>query len=215
VKAYGAYRLTATSPSQSFTEPIPLSEAKEFLRVTNTNQDLTIAGMIRAARSRAEKEQQRDLVTKQLDFTLDAFAGFEEARSCYLVGTCGEIQLRGPLQSVDLVQYTDSDGADTVLTESTDYVVDLARDLILPAYGKSWPFFTPAVSSAVLIRITTGLASTDPFWQDTGADVLIGMKMLITAWYQDRIPYMEGTGLVEVPYGITTLLRRGALTRAF
>lgn len=223
MKTYGALNLTESSPPQSFREPVKLDLAKEFLRVTATDQDRTINELIVAARAQAEVIQNRDLVTKQWDYTLDLFISFEAAEAA-LSGACSQlvfgndnsIPLRRPLRSVDLVQYQTSDGQTAVLTEGTDYVVDLARGLIAPAYGKSWPFFTAAVSGAVLIRFTSGYSIGSVFWAGPGAPILVGMKMLITGWFEDRIPYTSGVGQIqELPYGIQMLIGTGAKAKVF
>ena len=103
---YGTLNFTATSPPQSFTEPLSLQQAKNFLRLPNPSgsspDDDDISAMISAARTQAELFQNRDLVTKQYDLSLDYWPGYR-------------VELRAPVQSVDLVQYTDSNGDITVM----------------------------------------------------------------------------------------------------
>jgi uncharacterized phiE125 gp8 family phage protein len=208
MNTYGSLNLTVTSPEQSFTEPITLTEAKQFLNLpdrspTDEAEDAEIEGMITAAREIAETEQGRDLVEKQWDLSLDYFP-------CV-------IELRSPLVSVDLVQYKDSDGNVTALVADTDYIVDTAKQpgVIMPAYGESWPSFTPWPSSAVTVRHTAGFSATAAFWSDSGARVRIGMKMLISEWWNNRLPLsydISSGGSVTVDR-ILSLLRSGSLVR--
>lgn len=207
MRCYGNLALTVTSPVQSFDEPLSLAEVKAFLGLperspADSEEDAMLEGFIAGAREVAEILQNRDLVEKQYDLALDYFP-------------C-QIELRTPLVSVDLVQYTDSDGDETALVEDTDYIVDLARGLVMPPYSESWPSVTLWPSSGVLLRYTSGLSSTDAFWADAGARVKIGMKHLISAWFNGRLPFENTPGAqqsVELPYTVTALLSMGAVPR--
>jgi uncharacterized phiE125 gp8 family phage protein len=206
VKTYGSLELTIASPAQSFVEPLELDEVSKYLKQTQDSDEVEmIEGFIAAARETAELLQGRDLIEKQYDLYLDLF-----------VGECdGSIELRKPLQSVDLVQYRNSDGDLTTLIEDTDYIVDTARGLIAPAYGTDWPWFTAHPSSAVLIRFTSGYASTHPFWSNAGRRIKVGMLMLISMWYEQRIPFIPSNRgeLKEIPFAVTNLLSWGAVPR--
>lgn len=202
---YGTLNLTVTSPAQSWTEPITLAEAKKYLNLparspTDTEEDSLIEGFIASAREQAEIEQGRDLVEKQYDLSLDSFPS--------------EIELRPHLVSVDLVQYTDSNGTVTALVADTDYIADTAKQpgVLMPAYGKMFPWFTAHPSSAVLVRFTAGLSATHPFWLGHGKLVRTGMFLLISGWFNNRFPYEVGAS-VEYPFGITSCLRAGAIQR--
>ena len=188
--------LTVTSPAQTFTEPVTLAEAKDFLRVptlspTDSAQDASIEALISAGREIAEGYQNRDLVAKQWDLTLYDFRW-------------NVIGLRHPLASVDLVRYKDSDGTSTDLTEGTDYIVDTVNATIQPAYGESWPSFTPWPSGAVTIRF-----STSP--QFTHETINAGILLLVSDWYYNRLP--RGLSGDEIPMQIRVLLSYGAIPR--
>jgi len=201
----GSLNLTLTSPPQSFTEPLTVAEVEQFLRLPDLSpkdddRDDLLEALITAAREVAEIEQRRDLVEKQWDLSLDWWRY--------------PIPLRAPLVSVDLVQYTDSAGTETTLTENTDYVVDTAKHpgIICPPYGGIWPSFTPWPSSPILIRFTSGLSATDIFWSDAGQRVLLGMKMLIAHWYnQGDLMAPPGSMGGEIPWGAKVLLGTGAV----
>jgi len=180
--------LTLTGSPATYTELVTASEVKEWLRVPDPSPadaafDTEIDALIQAAREKAEYHQNKDVVPKQWDLLLDRFPG-------------GSIELRQPLVSVELVTYKDSDGTTTVLTENTNYIVDLQRALIMPPYGESWPSFTPWPTSAVTVRFTSGKAPPKL--------IEIGMLCLIEHWF-------TGKGqLGDVPAGIINVFRYGA-----
>jgi uncharacterized phiE125 gp8 family phage protein len=199
---YGALRLTAASPPQSFAEPMTLAEAKGFLNLDESFvvDDDMLEAMIPAAREIAEIFQGRDLVEKQWDLWLDSWRQV--------------IELRDPLTSVDLVRYRDSAGNYTTLTEGADYIVDTSKQpgVVMPAYNTSWPSFTPWPSSSILVRFESGPSLTDPFWSDSGSRIKIGMRYLISGWYENRIPSVIGN-VSELPWSIKACFEYGALGR--
>jgi uncharacterized phiE125 gp8 family phage protein len=202
IRDYGTLELTQSSPEQEPAEPMVLAELRHYLKLdtpspADAEEDALLESYITAAREVAEIMQNRDLVEKQWDLRLDSFPA-EEA------------ELRGPLTAVDLVQYKDSDGSEFALAESTDYIVDLPRALVMPAYGQTWPSFTAWPSSAVLIRFRSGYSSGHQFWKGRGRMVKAGMKMLIAMWYEERLPFKEAIEVKELPYAVTALLGFGA-----
>lgn len=192
---YGALELTVSSPAQSFVEPIDTRQVRTWLGLPETDpdedHDLLLQSLISAARSVAEQYQHRELAVKQWDLRLDSFP-------------TAEIVLRHPLQSVDLVQYTDSAGDDTSLVVGTDYVVDIVRSVLAPAYGVSWPTPNFYPSGAVLVRFTSGYPPSHAFWASQGVTILQGMRLLICDWHEHRIP------MGEVPVTVEWLFNMGA-----
>lgn len=227
MRAYGMIELTDSSPPQSFAEPLTLSEVKTFLRIyeqspADATQDALLGSFITAARETAEILQGRDLIQKQYDLHLDLLLGHDAIagaayplrwNSIYNFGVGYEIELRAPLQSVELFQHHDKDGSFIDLTEGADYLVDIHRSLVCPPWGKVWPFFTPWPTSSVLIRFTSGYAATHPFWSNAGQRILQGMRLLIAEWYECRVPFEPGRISAEYPYAVTTLLGWGARPR--
>jgi uncharacterized phiE125 gp8 family phage protein len=205
---YGTLLLTQSSPPQSFVEPVSLEEAKDFLKVPQRSpaepaEDALIQSLISAARSYAENEQGCDLVRKQWDLVYDYWMSYR-------------IELPpGPLVSVDLMQYTHSDGTVTIMTEGVDYIVDKSKNpaCILPPYNVMWPVFTPQPSSAILTRFTSGYAHDDPYWLGDGAVVKEGMRYLISNWYNLRLPV--GTAASEWPLTASATLKFGSRSRIY
>lgn len=210
MKTYGTLSLTVSSPAQSFCEPLTLAQVKTALRLpamrspADDEEDEMLERYIISAREQAELLRNEDVIEKQYDLKLDYFP-------------C-EIELRKPLQSVESIKYKNSDGVTTTLTEGTDYIVDTARGLVMPAYGTSWPSFTPWPSSAVVVTFTAGPSATDIFWSHTGQRVLTGMLKLIESWFDGDLPFQVVPGAqqaVEMPFTVTMLLSAGAQPRAY
>lgn len=195
----GIISLTAQSPTQQLTEPITISEVKEYIGVplrspVNPREDDTILGMISTARDIAETEFGRDLIRKQQDLSLNYFFRYA-------------IELRNPLISVDLFHYRDSNGTVTTLAEGSDYLVDLQLGIVTPVYNAVWPSFTAYPTSAILVRFTSGYSATDVFWKDAGRRIKLGMKMLISEWYSNRLPIDKDSEYAK------SLFRYGAIER--
>lgn len=208
---YGSLNLTVQSPVQSFIEPLTNAEMYSYLKIParspiDQGEDDLITVFITAAREQAEILQGKDLVVKQWDLNHDYWPSYR-------------IETRMPLRSVDLVQTKDSNGALTTLVEgpNADYIVDASKGpgIIAPPYNATWPTFTPWPTGALLFRFTSGYAHVDPFWRDAGARIKIGMKLLISDWYNKRLPFEKGaTALDEYPYAVTSCLSHGSLVRA-
>ncbi|UWZ84647.1 head-tail connector protein [Occallatibacter riparius] len=203
--SFGTLRLTQTEEPQTFVEPLNLGEVKTYLKLddTFTDDDTQLAVLISAAREQAEILQNRDLVRKQWDVSYDYWPAYR-------------IGLRAPCVSVDLVQYTDLAGNVTTMNVTADYFVDLKKEpaVVTPPWNRSWPAFTPAPSSAILVRFTSGYAANDPFWSGSGARIKMGMLMLIGSWYENRLPFTPGARAdAELPFAVTSCLSFGQLWR--
>jgi uncharacterized phiE125 gp8 family phage protein len=201
---YGTEALTDASPAQSFEALITLDEIKGYLKipesVVDDIRDTLLETFIQAAREQAEIKQGRHIVRKQFDRVYDYWPG-------------SRIELTAPLISVDLVQYRDSSGEAHVLTEGTDYIVDTAKQpgIIIPPYSATFPSFTAWPSSAVLIRFTTGYGSTSAWWKsDAGNRIKNGMLLLVSWWYNNRLPFENATVLSEYPFQVTQCLSYGS-----
>lgn len=205
---YGSRQLTVSSPPQSFIEPITLSDIKSYLKLpmrspADSEEDATLSGFISAAREVAEVFQQRQLIRKQFDMSFDYWPSWF-------------IELATPLVSVELFQYRNNDGTVVQMVENTDYVVDTVKSpgVVLAPYNTMWPSFTPWPSSAILLRFTCGFDNADPWWKETGERIKNGMRLLISGWFNQRIPFEKATGgIAEYPYAVTACLSYGAVPR--
>lgn len=227
MKAYGEIQLTEASPPQTFTEPITVSEFKSFMRIpvlspTDADEDAFILSAIAAGRQAVEIEVGFDIIEKQWDLHLDLLLGYDSIagaayplrfNTVYNLGAGYEIPLRYPLRSVDLFNTTDYQGTVAALVAGTDYIVDLNRALVTPPWGKTWDFFSPYPSSAVLIRFTSGYSSTHPFWLNAGQMVKQFIRLLAAEYYEFRVPFEPGRIATEHPYMLQYLSRNVARPR--
>ena len=181
-------RVLVTAPS---VEPLSLTEAKAFLRVTFDDDDALIAKLVAGARARAEERQGRAYLTQTWDLYLDAFPGSEEAI---------EIPLP-PLLSITSVTYTTSADVPVVLAASEYYVDSVTQPgRILPAFGKSWPSDTLRIANGVVVRFVAGYGPTAA---DVPPKVLGAFRKLLAHYYVAR------DITTEIPQGIAEELWEG------
>jgi uncharacterized phiE125 gp8 family phage protein len=144
--------LTLTKPPE--TEPVVLKQAKDQLRIadTDTDQDDLILAKVRAAREFVEIRTRRSLITQRWLVTLDGFP------------CSGVIRLpRPPLLQVLSVKYIDAYGALLSLVKDVDFAVvnrGTEPSELVPGYELSWP---PSrdVPNAVQVEIETGYGGAD------------------------------------------------------
>ena len=213
--------VTDTTPDQ---EPISVQDAKDYLRLANDLDDDTIQGLITAARLEAENEQGRECTQKQFTLALDRFpgGGAFPLTGMFELGYTSEygfrtytfwfngsaIQLLDPLVSVDSFTYTDSTGTVNTLAVNVDYIVDPLKHpgIVCPMVGTQWPTADLWPSSAVQITFTAGFTPvTCP------ANVKQGVSLLVSQWYEGRIPFEAIRFIAELPFSVTSLLRNGRL----
>lgn len=129
-------------------EPITLTEAKLNLRVDGDDEDDLIRALIVAAREHIEDITRRALLTQTWDFCLDSWPDRDFIRLPF-----------GNLQSVTSIKWKDTDGTETTLTLTTDYLVETNGEqcgrIVLP-YGGSWPTGTLYPSNPITIRFVCG-----------------------------------------------------------
>jgi uncharacterized phiE125 gp8 family phage protein len=146
----------------------------------DTNEDAYITALIIAARKYCENYQNRAYITQTWELSFDDWA-------CCCNGV---IELpKGNLQSITSIKYTDSAGTVTTIS-SGDYVVSTRGMLgrVAPAYGKSWPSFTPYPLDAIVIQYSCGYGATSASVPET---IKQAMYLLISHWYENRLPLAD------------------------
>lgn len=114
-----------------------------------TAEDDDLEDLIKDGREEIEKITRRAILSQTWDYYLDEFP------------ECNFIKLPfGNLQTTGLtVKYTDSDGTQTTMTLTTDYLIETNGEacgrIVLP-YGETWPSFTAYSSNPIVIRFTAG-----------------------------------------------------------
>ena len=172
--------LTLITPPAS--EPLDVSEAKLYARISQADEDVLVEDLIRAARELVEGRGIA-IHTQTWEYALDRFP------------VCFRLPI-APLQSVTSITYTDSDGVATVLA-ADQYTVDTrsrpAR--IVPAYGVSWPA-TRTVPNAVVVKFVAGFDPANPEQIRSYERVRQYMRFMVARMYERQ--GSDGTNPTEI-----------------
>ena len=169
--------VTGTGPGcvvKPIIEPLSLAEIKSHLRVDDSSDDEMLSTIIQVAREQVEDITRRALLTSTWDFVLQEWPVENYIKLPY-----------GNLQSVTSVKWKDTDGTETTLTPTTDYLVETNGEnvgrVVLP-YGESWPSDTLYPSNPITIRFVCGwtAASLIP------AKIKAACKLIAGDIYQNR-----------------------------
>ena len=172
--------LTLVTPAATF--PVTLTEAKAQCRVLHASEDVYIGLLIEAAAAHIQEYTGRSVGAQTWKLTLDKF--FDEI-----------LLPRGPVQSVESVEYFDADGQEQTLVSgwALDASTDPAR--ILRDADASWPSTAERFDA---VAITYDAGGTSP------ADVKHAALLLVAHWYHNR--EAVGTPLAPVPMAVEALL---------
>lgn len=158
------------------TEPITVSEAKLYLRVDDTADDMLIVSLIAAARRHVELITGRALITQTWDGHLDAFP-------------YGDIILPfGRAQSISAFTYTDINAATTTVPSST-YTLDTDSDpsRIVLKYGETWPAVTLETKNPIKITWICGYGAA----VDVPEGIKTAIKWTVADLYENRGPTVQ------------------------
>lgn len=203
-----------TAPTET---PVSLAEAKEYLRVDETADDLRITSMIKAATLRLEAAADVKFITQTWDYFLDRFPsnmrddwwdGVVEAPISILQSPCKQIEMPiGPIQSFGGLFTYDDDDTEYAF-DSSNLSIDLSSGYgrVSLKTGGTWPSTVLRGVNGIRIRATVGLgvdAASVP------EDIKNAILLLVAAMYEARgdvqpqIP-AEALMLIE-PYRIYKL----------
>jgi len=169
--------------TQPAAEPVTIAQAKNFLRVSITDDDDLIGFLITAAREACENFCSRSFSPKSYLQTLDSFPYYTDTvmsqmayppsyyslpmYSTTLWNYSQMIKLyMPPAIEVQGIDYTATDGTNKTLEQDTDFLLDNIWEpaRIFPMPGQMWPSCL-YVPNAVRIRYTAGYGdkvSVDP-----------------------------------------------------
>lgn len=167
-------------------EPLTIDEVKLHLRLNDdTTEDAWIADRIVAAREWCENYTGKALAWQ----TIELYgSGFPSGQGFRLP--------MAPIVSVTSVTYKDSAGTESTFT---DYIADTVNGWVVPAYGKSWPSFTPYPVNPVKVTYVAGYDSAPQV-------VKQAMLLLIGHWYENREAVVIGTISTEIQFTVKALL---------
>lgn len=180
-------------------EPITLAEAKAWLRVDGTEEDVLILALIEAARAYVETFTGRALITQQWELALDGFPDREI------------VLPRAPLASVQSVKYYD--GAGTLQTfASAGYFVDTRAEpgrVVLHA-DYDWPAVQSRPSS-VAVAYTVGYGTPSQVPQG----LRTALRFTVAHWFTNRTPVNIGNIVNTIPASAESLLWQKRLPAAY
>lgn len=178
--------LTLLTPATVF--PVTLVEARAQCRVTSTDEDTLIEGYVRAATRHVENALSLSIAEQTWKLTLDEFSDAIEL-------------LRGPVVSVQSVQYVDEDGVTQTL-DADLYTVDLTSDQqwLVRNSDATYPSLLDGVN-AVAITYTAGMGTVPD-------DLKHAILMLIAHWHSSRAATETGNVIPrEVPFATAALIQ--------
>ena len=187
-------------------EPVSVTELKAHLRLDFDDEDTLLEPYLQVAREYVEGRTRRTLHQTTLEYFLDRFP-------------CGPLYLpqASPLISVTGAWYKNSGGTET---EWTGFVTDTSNEVgsIRPAYGSTYPSYTPYPVNSVRIRYIAGIANASPqtYPRET---IRHAIKLLAGGLYEHResetIPDARGVEIISFQYGVETLLTMNQVKWAF
>ena len=171
-------------------EPVTLAEAKTWLHVDHSDDDALIEFLITAAREMVEDRTNLLVARRTMEATFDAFP-------------CVELQLPGPVLSVESVTHVDEDGYEQTLA-ADEWVLDNPenRPGWLVPY-EAWPF-TLGTVNAVRIRYEAGYETPEL----TPSRIKLVIHLLLRGWYDVRSSIIVGKAPAAIPFGVDSALER-------
>lgn len=127
--------------------PISVAEAKAWLKVTDSQHDTKLDGLVRAATGLVETITRRALVQRTMVLRRNGFPA-------------GALVLPSPpLRSVSSIAYTDSAG-DAQTWAAANYQADVYAEpgTVCPVYGVSYPATKPSTYNTVTVTYKAGYA---------------------------------------------------------
>jgi uncharacterized phiE125 gp8 family phage protein len=186
--------LTLITPPDG--EPLTVDDVKVHLKVPFTDEDGLIAGLISAARERAEAVTGRQLKTATWQLGQDRTP-------------CEALILpKPPLQEVEFVKYISLDNVLTVWS-SANYEVDAPAGpfagfgRLQPTPLTSWPSVYDGKFNALQVRFVAGYGDED---EDVPSAIRQAMLLMVGAWYRNREDVIVGSSVNALPLGALALL---------
>lgn len=190
-------------------EPVTLGEAKSYLRIADTDDDVFVNALITAVRQRFESWAARSLITQTWTLWLDGFPrrgkrdapgeGYFDLPVGHFDETQRQLEIpRPPLQSVAILQTYDTANTSTIFS-SSNYLVDTASSpgRIALNQGAVWPTGLRSVN-AVEIEFAAGYGNASDVPDSIKQGILLWIKLL----FADKSKLFESdestAGLAEI-----------------
>lgn len=172
-------RSIVTEPAE---EPVTVDAAKKHTRIDLSADNELVRGLIQSAREHLERETNRAFVTQTWKLVLDEFPDGSEPITVP----------KPPLQAVNSVDYTDTDGTTTTFAAS-NYIVDTDSEpgRIVLTHNTNWPTATLQEANGVEVSFDAGYGDAT----SVPERIKQAIKLLVAHWYEHRQAVVMG----EVP----------------
>jgi uncharacterized phiE125 gp8 family phage protein len=177
-----------TQVSRTYVEPVSLVEAKQHLKMDGiTEDDVLITSLISQARMIAERETDRQILSRTWDYQLDEFPRDKL-----------EIPI-SPILSIDSVKYIDGNGAEQTVPSSVyaSYLGETSAHLYLK-YNQEWPA-TRNQTAAVTVRFVTG-------YSEVPEQMKAAILLLVSDLYDSRSSTVVGSTVANASRTARSLL---------
>uniref|UniRef100_A0A6M3J8F7 Putative head-tail connector n=1 Tax=viral metagenome TaxID=1070528 RepID=A0A6M3J8F7_9ZZZZ len=171
-------------------EPVTVGELKAHLRLSSTDEDDYLSGLITVARIEAENYMKRQIMPATYKLTIDDFSG-----------DTGVIELsRPPISTASsnlVITYVDEDSVTQTLS-NTAYTVDTASwcPKVRPSYDNEWPTDVLDNPNSVSIQYVAGYPARDKVPEP----IKHWIKMTAGALYEHREPIFESKSFNAIQY---------------
>lgn len=183
-------------------EPLTPAEARASTRVDVSDDDVLITSHITAVREHVEQITARSLMTQKQAYVIDSF--YQNQHGMLLLE-------KGPITSIDSINYVAMDGTNQVMP-STDYKVDLSGQLarITPRFGKIWPITIPEIA-CITVNFTAGYGAA----QNVPEGIKQWMRLRLGSFYENREDVLVGARIIviELPF-VDAMLDKYRIVRA-
>ena len=163
--------------------------ADVIVSAATTADDDLLTAIIQAARENVEDITRRALLTQTWDYYLDYWPSGDAIKLPF-----GNLQ--NGVGSAPVVSWKDTDGTETTLTVTTDYLVETNGDqcgrIVLP-YGETWPSETLYPSNPIKIRFTCGWTAA----ASIPSKIRTAVKMIAAKLYESRGEDAIGQTMIE------------------
>lgn len=179
-------------------EPISVAEAKAYLRIDGSSEDILISSLILTSRLHIEAALGLALISQGWRLVLDRWPRSGAVK----------LPLR-PMQDITEVRVFDADGIPKI-GNANSYVVDTAGvppRLIATVAG--WPKQGRA-ANGIEIDLTAGYGGEA---KDVPEPIRQALLMLVAHWYEHRDPVEIGSDAVAIPSGVSRLLKPYRMVR--
>ena len=171
-------------------EPISYVEAKEQLRLDVDDEEMLIKSYISAAREYCEDISNRTYITATKKLILDELKFPIEIPN-------------PPLKSVEKIEFQKKDGT-LIEWDAENYVVDTTGDFgwVRKAENATMPNLEVAETNPYQITFVAGHATQN----EVPAKYKNAIKLLVTHWYENRVPVAVGTISNKIQFTVDALL---------